>query len=114
MALADDLKAEVKKIFREQWTTREGQVVPAPESLKLGNDAVELKPATVLYADLDGSTNMVDNKSWTFAAEIYKSYLYCASRLIRNEGGAITSYDGDRLWASSSVTIRVPVQLGAH
>ncbi len=29
--------------------------------------------------------------------EIYKNYLYCASRLIRNEGGAITAYDGDRV-----------------
>jgi hypothetical protein len=58
MGLADDLKTEVTAIFRAQWTTREGQVVPDTPDLELGNDAVTLD-ATVLYADIDGSTSMV-------------------------------------------------------
>ena len=53
--------------------------------------------ATVLYADMDGSTKMVDSKDKWFAAEMYKSYLYCAGRIITSEGGAITAYDGDRV-----------------
>lgn len=97
MALKDDLTAEVKKIFREPWTKRTGTVVPEPESLKLGNDAVELLPATVLYADLTGSTNMVDTKTWEFSAEVYKTYLHCATKIIRSQGGSITSFDGDRV-----------------
>ena len=40
---------------------------------------------------------MVDGYLWWFAAEIYKSFLYSASRLIRSDGGTITSYDGDRV-----------------
>jgi class 3 adenylate cyclase len=99
MALADDLKAEVATIFGSNWTTRAGQVVPEPADLKLLNDAVEFERATVLYADLTGSTNLVDTKGWMFAAEVYKSYLHCAGKLIRAEGGAITSYDGDRVMA---------------
>lgn len=97
MALADDLKSEVAKIFREQWTTRKGQVVPEPSDLKLSNDAVEFDQATVLYADLSGSTSMVNAQNWMFAAEVYKTFLYCAAKLIREEGGKITSYDGDRV-----------------
>jgi class 3 adenylate cyclase len=97
MALADDLKAQVAGIFKDQWTTRKGQVVPEPEALQLGNDAVELERATILYADLSGSTSLVNDYSWTFSAEIYKTYLYCAARIVRAEGGAITSYDGDRI-----------------
>ena len=98
MGLADDLKTEVPAIFRAQWTTREGQVVPDTPDLKLGNDAVTLD-ATVLYADIDGSTSMVDSKTAQFAAEVYKTYLLCAAQLIRSEGGAITAYDGDRVMA---------------
>ena len=98
MALGDDLNSEVNKIFREGWTTRAGQVVPEPEDLKLGNDAVKLD-GTVLYADLDESTALVNTKTATFAAEIYKTYLACAARIIRDEGGAITGYDGDRIMA---------------
>ncbi|MBA4130672.1 MAG: adenylate/guanylate cyclase domain-containing protein [Hyphomicrobium sp.] len=97
MALDDDLKSEVAKIFREQWTTRKGQVVPEPTDLKLSNDAVEFESATVLYADLSGSTSMVNSSSWTFAAEVYKTFLYCAAKIVRAEGGTITSYDGDRI-----------------
>ena len=64
MALADDLKSEVRKIFREAWSTREGQVVPDPEDLKLSNDAIHFKRATVLYADLKGSTKLVNAMPW--------------------------------------------------
>jgi class 3 adenylate cyclase len=51
------------------------------------------------YADLDGSTSLVDSCTWQFSAEVYKAYLRCAARIISNEGGAITAYDGDRLMA---------------
>jgi hypothetical protein len=84
MGLVDDLKSEVAKIFGSQWSIRDGQVVPDTPDLKLENDGVKLA-ATVLYADIDGSTSMVDSKVATFAAEAYKTYLLCASRIIRSE-----------------------------
>jgi class 3 adenylate cyclase len=98
MGLADDLKSEVAKIFRSKWEIRDGEVVPDTPEVKLGNEGVKLT-ATVLYADIDGSTSMVDSKTATFAAEVYKTYLLCASRIIRSEEGAITAYDGDRVMA---------------
>lgn len=98
MALGDDLRSEVHKILRERWTTRSGRTVPETDDLKLSNDAVILD-GTVLYADLDDSTELVDTRSRAFAAEIYKSYLVCAARIIRAEGGTITGYDGDRIMA---------------
>lgn len=98
MALKDDLNSEVNKIFKSAWTERAGQVVPTDESLGLGNDAVKLN-ATVLYADLADSTVLVDTYNPAFAAEIYKSFLHCAAKIIRANGGAITAYDGDRVMA---------------
>ena len=98
MPLGNDLNSEVRKILRERWTTRSGRVVPEPEDLALGNDAVILD-GTVLYADLDGSTELVNTKKPEFAAEIYKSFLACAARIIRDRGGSITGYDGDRIMA---------------
>jgi class 3 adenylate cyclase len=92
-----DLEAAVGKIFREAWETREGRVVPDPKDLPLGNTAVAFNRATVLYADLSGSTKLVDSEDWTFAAEIYKAYLNCAATIIRSDGGVIVSYDGDRV-----------------
>lgn len=97
MVDSTQLKTQVATIFSEAWAKRNGQTVPEPEDLRLGNEAVEFERATILYADLSGSTQLVDAKVWTFAAEIYKAYLHCASSIIRNEGGAIVSYDGDRV-----------------
>jgi class 3 adenylate cyclase len=97
MPLLIDLQAAVAAVMANAWQIRQGQVVPEPEALRLGNDAVEFDRATVLYADLQSSTNMVDTEHWQFSAEIYKAFLLCAASIIRNEGGAITSYDGDRV-----------------
>ena len=98
MSLFEDLKKETEKIFREKWETRKGQVVPEAEGLKLTNDAIELT-GTVLYADLSGSTSMVDEYKPYFSAEIYKAYLHCTAKIVRSEGGVITAYDGDRIMA---------------
>jgi class 3 adenylate cyclase len=94
--LETDLRNEVATIFRSPWTERKGTVVPSDESLKLGNDAVELE-ATVLYADMSGSTKMVDTNLNFVAAECYKTFLHCAAKIIRSHDGIITAYDGDRI-----------------
>lgn len=98
MSLKDELTKEVREVFESTWSTRKGEKVPESEDLKLGNDAVELD-GTVLYADLDESTNLVDSYKPKFAAEIYKTYLHCAAKIIRSQDGVITSYDGDRIMA---------------
>ena len=98
MSLVEDYTEAVEKIFDDVWKTREGRKVPESGEVALGNEAVELE-GTVLYADLDDSTNLVDNYEPEFAAKIYKAYLSCAAKVIRSEGGEITAYDGDRIMA---------------
>lgn len=98
MGLNDDLETEVAEIFRRKWEERQGEVVPEDVNLKLGNDAVNLD-ATVLYADLADSTKLVDGYKPWFAAEIYKTFLHCAAKIIRRHNGVITAYDGDRIMA---------------
>lgn len=97
MGVADDIRKNSNDAFGKSWTVRDGQVVPAATDLKLSNDAVRFSEATILYADLDGSTDLVETKKWQFAGEVYKTFLYAASRLIRRHGGNIVSYDGDRV-----------------
>ena len=96
MGLSGDLAKEVKELFATSWAVRDGQKVPEPEDVRLGNDAVTLE-GTVLYADLAESTTLVNNYHDWFAADVYKAYLRCASRIIRDEGGVITAFDGDRV-----------------
>lgn len=98
MALKEKLDKEVRRIFNDSWSKREGMKIPEPVDIALEkNDAVEFERATVLYADLCKSTALVDDYKWWFAAEIYRAYLRCAADVIRSEGGTVTAYDGDRV-----------------
>jgi class 3 adenylate cyclase len=99
MGLKDELTEEVSKIFSSLWTETDAQVVPESDSISFANVAKKLPDAVVLYADLSSSTKLVDEKSWKFAAEVYKTFLHCAAKIIRSEAGAITAYDGDRIMA---------------
>ena len=99
MSLKEDLDSQVRKIFSDVWTTEKTAGAPNPEDLRLNNHAKNLDQATVLYADLDGSTDMVNKYKWSFSAEIYKAYLQCAARVIADAGGIVTAYDGDRIMA---------------
>lgn len=95
---AKEIMQEVKSIFGKKWQTRQGRKVPEAEDVQLGNDAIAIEGA-VLYADMTDSTGLVNGfKPW-FAAEVYKAYLVAACRTIRNNGGEITAFDGDRVMA---------------
>ena len=96
MSLKDQLIEKVDSVLSSTWTYAEAQVVPETKSIGLGNHGKKLT-ATVLYADLDNSTNLVSNYRREFAAEIYKVFLYSASRLISDHGGVVRSFDGDRV-----------------
>lgn len=99
MAIKDDLTADVNNIFKSPWSQTNAQIVPIPTAIGMGNQAKLLNEAVVLYADLDGSTSMVDSMKWEFSAEIYKTFLHCAAKIIKEEDGVITAYDGDRIMA---------------
>lgn len=99
MTLKIDLDAWVGGVFHSQWETRDGTRVPDEDSkLGLKNEAIKIEGA-VLYADLADSTQMVDAHRAEFAAEIYKTFLHCAARIVQANGGVITAYDGDRIMA---------------
>lgn len=97
MSLKTDLEVYCGDVFRSRWETRNGTVVPNEDSrLGLKNEAIKID-GTVLYSDLADSTDMVDKETASFAAEIYKTYLYCCARIIASQGGSVTAYDGDRI-----------------
>jgi class 3 adenylate cyclase len=98
VSLKKELEEQVRTIFRARWTESDGYVVPEDDSLKLDNDGIKLD-ATVLYADMSDSTKLVEQETKNFAAEIYKTFLHCAAKIIKDEGGTVTAYDGDRVMA---------------
>ena len=96
MGIASDLEAGVNRILNSTWDTREGRKVPEMEEIALEGGAVQLD-ATVLYSDLSESSKLATDFHRKTAAKVIKSFLYCASRIIADAGGAITAFDGDRV-----------------
>jgi class 3 adenylate cyclase len=98
MSLKDDIEKEVRAIFKNRWEVRDGKVIPDDSSLTFKNEAIKIT-AAVLYADLADSTKIVKTNDALTAAEIYKSFLYSTCKVIRDNGGEITAFDGDRVMA---------------
>jgi class 3 adenylate cyclase len=99
VGLKDTLLADCANMHAGTWTGVDARVVPTPSDISFGKNFKRLARAAVLYADLDGSTAMVDRMRWEFSAEIYKSFLNAVAKITKEQGGTITAYDGDRLMA---------------
>lgn len=98
MGLKDDLSDRVDRYVKGAWSITDGRVVPTAESLTFDNTGILIE-ACVLYADIHKSTAMVSTFSRERSAEYYKSFLYCAAKIIKRNSGTIVAYDGDRVMA---------------
>lgn len=96
MGVSDDIKNDVQATIDQQWNVRNGQKVPSSSEVALSGGAVELD-ATFLYADLANSSKIAKELDRRVAAKIMKSFLAVSARLVRNNGGKIVSFDGDRI-----------------
>lgn len=96
MGLAEDVRSGVDGVLAPNWVSRDGSVVPETTDIALKDGAVRLD-ATYLYADMADSTGLAQGyKDWA-AAKVIRCYLNAATRIIRARGGAIRSFDGDRV-----------------
>jgi len=96
MSFDEDLRKEIRTIFRSAWEVTDGRVIPSPEDVGLGNKAKKVD-ISILYADMAGSTDMVKGYKREYCAEIYKTFLLGCCRVIRRNGGELISFDGDRI-----------------
>lgn len=116
MALLDDISADVDGILTQAWGVRDGQVVPETADVALAGGAVRLD-ATMLYADLADSTELAMGVDRRVVAKVYKSFLAAATRVIRARGGAVRSFDGDRVMgvfvgdAKNSIAAKCALQI---
>ncbi|MFN7098872.1 MAG: adenylate/guanylate cyclase domain-containing protein [Flavobacterium sp.] len=96
MALLNTLETQIDNTLSINWEERNGTVVPETDSIALKNGAVKIE-ATFLYADLAGSSKLAKICPWQTTAKIIRAYLDSCVRIIRDHGGEIRSFDGDRV-----------------
>lgn len=95
-AFSDQLDTRVESLLSTSWSETDGRVVPTTDTVALKDGAVKLD-AVFLYADLAGSSQLAKICPWETTAKIIRAYLACATSIIRQNGGEIRSFDGDRV-----------------
>lgn len=90
------IETSVSAIFDTSWNITKGTVVPETEDVVLKNGG-KLVDAVYLYADLAGSSKLAQSLKVEATAKVIKAYISTASRILIHKGGAIRSFDGDRV-----------------
>lgn len=96
MGLKDDITSDIGTIFSTTWNSRDGTVVPKTDDVALVNGAVKLD-GVVLYSDLANSTELARTFPRSVAAKIVRAYLSSMTKLVKDTGGVVRSFDGDRV-----------------
>jgi class 3 adenylate cyclase len=94
--ISDEVENAVQTTLDTAWVIRDGIVVPETDDVTLKNGAVKVE-AAYLYADLADSSGAAQTLKKEVTAKIIRSYVNAAVRIIRNKGGHIRSFDGDRV-----------------
>lgn len=80
------------------WSITNGTVVPTTDDIVMRNGG-RLLDATYAYADLADSSKIAQTLKKEAAAKIIRAFVNSATRILRNFGGEIRSFDGDRVMA---------------
>lgn len=92
------IESTVDDIFGAAWNITDGIVVPKTDDIVLKNGGKNVD-ATYLYADLAESSKLAQTLYKETVGKIIRAYINTASRILRQYGGEIRSFDGDRVMA---------------
>lgn len=98
MTLADEIDSALANIIGADWNVTKPRDVPKSTDIVLRDGAASID-ATYLYADLANSSALAQSVSPEIASRVIRMYLNMTVRILRNRGGHIRSFDGDRVMA---------------
>lgn len=98
MGLKQDIINKVKSIVDDEFTVEDVTSVPDIKNSKLtfGNTGLRFE-ATVLYIDMRGSTEILNNHNKTSVAKMHMAYFHTAVKIAKLLGGEVRSFNGDSI-----------------
>lgn len=98
-----EIQDKVDIILKEQFTQYDIDVIPdienKPDSRLTHGNTGFLGEFTFLYVDMRGSSSFTDEHRLQTITKIYKAYHHSMVECIKNYGGQVRSFDGDRVLA---------------
>ena len=98
MALADELAVEVAAILKDQFEVSVGWAIPSLADVPFDNAGKQLRLVS-LFVDIRRSTDLVTALGLETSARMYKAYLRGVTRIVRDRGGQVLSFNGDGIVA---------------
>lgn len=98
MVLKDEITTKVKSILDEKFDVVDVTTVPdiADSRLTFGNMGLQFE-ATVLYIDMRGSTEVLNNHNKPVVAKIHMVYFHTIVKIAKSLGGEVRSFNGDSM-----------------
>lgn len=98
MSFKSDLETQVDSLINTPFKIRDGRVIPTSSSIG-PHDYVALSDVAYLYTDMADSSSLPSRFEYDEGARILRVFLTTVCRVIRDRGGEIRSFDGDRVMA---------------
>lgn len=96
MGYIKELEDRINDYLDGDYEIVETDKIPSPEQVAFGKKAYKIK-LTVLCIDLRKSTDLLKVHDKETCGKIHKSYLTIVSRIIKENGGEIRSFNGDSI-----------------
>lgn len=98
-----EIQDKVDAVLKEQFTQYDVDQIPdienKPDSRLTHGNTGFLGDFTFLYVDMRGSSSFTDEHRLQSITKIYKAYHHCMVECIKEFGGNVRSFDGDRVLA---------------
>lgn len=94
MALSDELAHRVQETFSEQFEISHGWSIPSTTDITFDNQGKQIKLVS-LFVDIRKSTSIVNAIGLENAARMYKAYVWGITKIVKERGGQILSFNGD-------------------
>lgn len=96
MANNDEYKTGIDSYFSGTYDVIKAEKVPGVSDVKFGNYGKKIELA-MMFVDIEESTEIVDGFRSVTAARMYKSFLWAVTRIVKEHGGDVKSFNGDGL-----------------
>ncbi len=94
MSLSEDIKNKVSEYINSKYEITDGIVTPDKKSISFGAQAKKIW-SVVLYIDIRDSRKLMESENLLIAARVHKSFLFAASKCVREHDGDLRSFNGD-------------------
>src|SRR2546423_400482 len=102
MPFNETLENGVAGFFDGNYAISEGEVIPDVADIGLEGNVGREMDLAMLFIDMRRSTKLVDGFRRQTAAKMFKAFLWGSTRIIKENGGQVVSFNGDGILAAFS------------